>query len=736
MRLKHIPLGSLLFFAIACDPGDPGPADPADPNAVDLSVDQSTEGVMGPRTYTGTCDAEDVQFNEKSTFYARVAASSTAFAQCLDNAMRTGFAGFGPYRKCNSDPYYSSAIGEQYTRALAAARSESGLTVACSGGGGNASTSIGTYTHAGDESYWWGGWFRGVWSQVDMVYGGSIGMSGYRYAPEPWPYDQAAGIVWHEAMHQFGYTHGANDQANAKVNCGYGSDPTWHFQVNTLPYILGNCVSWVISQSGQTCGGDLENCGAGALRLIDGASSTTCSCVSDPRPMVPAAPNYNVQNKSLGDFAGFISQAGVQVASGDFDGDGRTDLAAVGGSGWASIPVAFSRGDGSFRVTNNTVSNFPVYATQAGAKLIAGDFNKDGRDDLALTHGSGWTTLPVAFSSGDGNFSVTNSSIGAFASWAQSSTALAGDFDGDGATDIALTAGAGWASMPVAFSNRDGTFRVTNEYLADFPGMSTQSGAQAVAGDFDGDGDDDVALAGGSTWSTVPVAFSNRNGAFSVTNLGADYLPSYAASSGLRLRAADFDGDGKDDLLVTNAAWSFSIHGRSLGNGAFSAYWRDLGSSFTAWQNDGSLFSGDFNADGRADLALARIGAGGWGSVPVALSVVAGRVGAEYNNHRDDATAIPSYINEVGLSIGYRSDVDFYSFDMTTTAYVWVSLSFFHSRGDLDVALLDANGAVVVSSTGVTDTEGFLRQVPPGRYYVKVYGYGGATGEYGLQIAR
>lgn len=734
MKLKHIPLSSLFLVAIACDPGiDDNLVEPGDP---ELAIDQSIEGVMGARNYQGTCNAEDVRFNEKATFYARIAANTAAFEQCLDTAMRTGFAGTGPYRKCNGDPYYSSAIGEQYTRALAAARSETGLSVTCSGGGGNASTSIGTYAHAGDESYSWGGWFRGVWSSIDVPYCGSIGVPGCRYAPKPWPYDQAAGIVWHEAMHQFGYTHGANDQENAKVNCGYSSDPSWHFQYNTLPYILGHCVSWVIGQSGQTCG-DLETCGDGALRMINGASSTSCSCVSDPRPTVPATANFNIQNKAIVDFAGYISNSGVKVASGDFDGDGRTDLAAVGGTGWASIPVAFSRGDGSFHVTNNTVANFPGYATAASAKLIAGDFNKDGRDDLALTGVSGWTTLPVAFSVGDGNFNTTNLGIVDFAAWAPSGTPLAGDFDGDGATDIALVARSGATNIPIAFSNRDGTFRVVNEFVADFPGLSAQSGVRAVAGDFDGDGDDDIAIAGNPSWTTVPVAFSNKTGTFNVTNLGADYFTYYAAEPAARLRAADFDGDGKDDLVVAGGpSWPWTIHARSLGNGSFSASWRDVGGSFPSWANEGSVFAGDFNADGRADLALARIGGGGWASVPVALSVVSPRVGAEYNDHRDDATPAPTYMNEIGLSIGYRSDVDYYRFDVASTTSVWVYMTFTHSRGDLDVALLDANGTVVVSSTGVTNTEGFLRQVTPGRYYVKVYGYSGATGGYDLQIAR
>jgi hypothetical protein len=42
---------------------------------------------------------------------------------------------------------------------------------------------------------------------------------------------------------------------------------------------------------------------------------------------------------------------------------------------------------------------------------VAGDLNRDGRADIALTGGPGWNTLPVGFSRGDGSFRVTNESI-------------------------------------------------------------------------------------------------------------------------------------------------------------------------------------------------------------------------------------------------------------------------------------------------------------------------------------
>ena len=59
--------------------------------------------------------------------------------------------------------------------------------------------------------------------------------------------------------------------------------------------------------------------------------------------------------------------------AGDFDGDGREDIALVAGSGtgWNTVPVAFSIGDGSFRVTNSGGGTFPSLAQTAGARPFA-----------------------------------------------------------------------------------------------------------------------------------------------------------------------------------------------------------------------------------------------------------------------------------------------------------------------------------------------------------------------------
>merc|ERR1712100_426598 len=52
---------------------------------------------------------------------------------------------------------------------------------------------------------------------------------------------------------------------------------------------------------------------------------------------------------------------------------------------------------GVFRVTNKGVKNMPKWAASAGAKVVAGDFNGDGKADIAVIGPKGWGTFPIAY---------------------------------------------------------------------------------------------------------------------------------------------------------------------------------------------------------------------------------------------------------------------------------------------------------------------------------------------------
>ena len=164
--------------------------------------------------------------------------------------------------------------------------------------------------------------------------------------------------------------------------------------------------------------------------------------------------------------------------------------------------MAFSNGDGTFRVENKPAGNITGWAATDGVLIVAEDFDGDGRMDLALVRQApGWTTLPMAFSNGDGTFRIENKPAGNITGWAAKSgvEVVPGDFDGDGKADLALfrhdlPGMTGWTTIPMAFSKGDGTFRIENKPAGRFVDWSTMEGVEIITGDFNNDARTDIVL--------------------------------------------------------------------------------------------------------------------------------------------------------------------------------------------------------------------------------------------------
>jgi hypothetical protein len=292
------------------------------------------------------------------------------------------------------------------------------------------------------------------------------------------------------------------------------------------------------------------------------------------------------------------------VITADFNGDGKLDLATTNAES-ETISVLLGNGDGTFQAH---MDNSTAIAASC-ISLAAGALSDNRRLDIvAGCQAEG--EVVVLISNGNGTFKPAK----AYPVPAGVDRVVLGDFNGDGKLDVAVTNAGTYDMVSVLPGTGSGTLKAPVVF-------GTNYGPSGIAAaDFNGDGKLDIVTSDdgapfGFTIATISVLLSNGRDLFAART---DYPVTTESLSGAYngIAAADLAGNGKADLIVpityADVPYEFSIL-KNKGNGTF-----DAPVSYTLPTGPDAVVAGDFNNDHKADIAIVNFG--GSGSISVLLN--------------------------------------------------------------------------------------------------------------------
>lgn len=294
------------------------------------------------------------------------------------------------------------------------------------------------------------------------------------------------------------------------------------------------------------------------------------------------------------------------LAAGDFNGDGRVDLAVSLNSAEFSLALLTGNGDGTF----NAPVTFDNTAAQDDAPaIVATDLDNDGRLDVVMAHMLSCfvspcvaaRTITVMLGFGDGTFQTPfELDVGT-----GMSRIAVGDFNSDGIKDLGIAGDQAQVYVLLGIGNGSFLKQPTINLLTS--GTIGVDGTDIDVADLNGDTIQDLVVAIALNGSRTAIMLGNNDGTFQPARIITEpglRVPQYQV-------IADFNRDGFLDLALSLANGTEGLFEilRGNGDGTFGAPQLYAAPPALSSIGGGTIVTGDFNRDGRPDIALPITGA-------------------------------------------------------------------------------------------------------------------------------